>query len=92
MAHDHGHQQLTSNERQIFWVLIITDAFLLVEVAGGLISGSLALLTDAIALLFSWIAFRMARSPADDKRTYSYHRLQIVAAFVNGLTLVFVVG
>jgi cobalt-zinc-cadmium efflux system protein len=99
MAHDHGHQHLASNERRVFWALIITAAFMLVEVAGGLISGSLALLadaghmlTDAIALLFSWIAFRMARNPADDKRSYGYHRLQIVAAFVNGLTLVLVVG
>jgi cobalt-zinc-cadmium efflux system protein len=99
MAHDHGHRHHISNERRVFWALIITAAFMLVEVAGGLISGSLALLadaghmlTDAIALLFSWIAFRMARSPADDKRSYGYHRLQIVAAFVNGLTLVVVVG
>ena len=99
MAHDHGHQHQTSNERRVFWALIITAAFMLVEVAGGLISGSLALLadaghmlTDAIALLFSWIAFRAARNPADDKRSYGYHRLQIVAAFVNGLTLVVVVG
>jgi cobalt-zinc-cadmium efflux system protein len=99
MAHDHGHHHLASNERRVFWALIITAAFMLVEVAGGLISGSLALLadaghmlTDAIALLFSWIAFRMARSPGDDKRSYGYHRLQIVAALVNGLTLVLVVG
>ena len=98
MAHDHGHHQ-DSNERRVFWALIITAVFMAVEVAGGLISGSLALLadaghmlTDAIALLFSWIAFRMARGPADDKRSYGYHRLQIVAAFVNGLTLVVVVG
>lgn len=103
MAHEHGtgqgHHHRVSNERRVFWALIITACFMLVEVAGGLISGSLALiadaghmLTDAIALMFSWIAFRMARAPADEKRSYGYHRLQIVAAFVNGLTLVLVVG
>lgn len=99
MAHGQRHQHGASNERRVFWALIITAAFMLVEVAGGLISGSLALLadaghmlTDAIALLFSWIAFRKGRAPADEKRSYGYHRLQIVAAFVNGLTLVLVVG
>jgi cobalt-zinc-cadmium efflux system protein len=99
MAHDLGHDHPASNERRVFWALIITAGFMLVEVAGGLISGSLALLadaghmlTDAIALFFSWIAFRMARNPADAKRSYGYHRLQIGGALVNGLTLVLVVG
>ncbi|NQV54213.1 MAG: cation diffusion facilitator family transporter [Rhodospirillales bacterium] len=99
MAHDHAHDLRSSNETRVFWALIITAAFMVVEVVGGLISGSLALLadaghmlTDAIALLFSWIAFRMGRRSADEKRSYGYHRMQIVAAFVNGLTLVIVVG
>jgi cobalt-zinc-cadmium efflux system protein len=70
-----------------------------VEVAGGMLSGSLALLadaghmlTDAIALLFAWIAFRVGRAPADARRSYGYHRLQVIAALFNGLTLIGVVG
>jgi cobalt-zinc-cadmium efflux system protein len=69
-----------------------------VEVAGGLISGSLALLadaahmlTDAAALALAWVAFRIARRPADPKRSYGYHRGQVLAAFVNGAVLVAIV-
>ena len=69
------------------------------EVIGGILSGSLALiadaghmLTDFAALALSWAAFRAARRPHDGKRTYGYHRFQVIAAFVNGLTMVAVVG
>ena len=65
-----------------------------VEVAGGLISGSLALLadaghmlTDAAALALAWIASRLAARPADPRRSYGYHRAQVLAAFVNALAL-----
>ncbi len=64
------------------------------EVGGGLLAGSLALLADAghmltdfAALAMSWLAFRVARRPADRKRTYGFDRLSVLAAFVNGLAL-----
>jgi cobalt-zinc-cadmium efflux system protein len=67
---------------------------MLVEVAGGLLSGSLALLadaghmlTDVAALSLAWFAFRFARRPADARRTYGFDRLSVLAAFVNGLAL-----
>ena len=67
---------------------------MLVEVAGGLVSGSLALiadaghmLTDFAALAMAWLAFRVARRPADARRTYGFDRLSVLAAFVNGLAL-----
>lgn len=70
-----------------------------VEVAGGLLAGSLALLadaghmlTDTAALAFAWLAFRLARRPADSRRSYGYHRLQILAAFLNGIILIAVVA
>jgi cobalt-zinc-cadmium efflux system protein len=70
-----------------------------VEVVGGLISGSLALLadaahmlTDAAALALAWVAFRIARRPADPRRSYGYHRGQVLAAFVNGAVLIVIVG
>ncbi|HMA14190.1 MAG: cation diffusion facilitator family transporter [Bacteroidota bacterium] len=76
----------------------LTAGFMLVEVVGGLISGSLALLadaahmlTDAGALALAWFAFRIARRPADSKRSYGYHRGQVLAAFVNGGVLVAIV-
>ena len=93
-SHAHG-----GNTRRIFWALLLTGGFMLVEVAGGVISGSLALLADAahmlvdtVALLFAWIAFRLSSRPADPARTYGYHRFPILAAFTNGISLIFIVG
>jgi cobalt-zinc-cadmium efflux system protein len=69
------------------------------EVVGGVLSGSLALLadaghmlTDTAALGLSWVAFRMARRPHDARRSYGYHRFQVLAAFVNGTSLVVIVA
>lgn len=65
-----------------------------VELAGGVISGSLALIADAGhmlsdfgALALAWIGFRMARRPATPQRTFGFRRFPVLAAFVNGLTL-----
>ena len=67
---------------------------MVVEVVGGLVSGSLALLadaghmlTDAAALALAWIAARLATRPSDPRRSYGYHRAQVLAAFVNALAL-----
>lgn len=79
--------------------MLLTGGFMAVEVVGGVLSGSLALiadaghmLTDTAALCFAWIAFRLARRPADPQRSYGYHRLQILAAFVNGVVLIAIVA
>ena len=100
-GHDHSHAPTVTmnNERRVFWVMLLTGGFMVVEAAGGLISGSLALLadaghmlTDTAALALSWFAFRMARKPADPKRSFGYHRFQILAAFANGMTLFAIVA
>jgi len=79
--------------------LVLTGTFMLVEVAGGIISGSLALLadaghmlTDTMALSLAAMAFHVSKRPPDSKLTYGYQRFQILAAFVNGLSLLLVVG
>ncbi len=79
--------------------MVLTGGFMGVEVVGGLVSGSLALLADAghmltdfAALGLAWFAFRVARRPPDRRRSYGYHRIQVLAAFVNGIVLVAVVG
>ena len=94
MGHDHTHSHATGNEKKIAIAAILTGSFMLVEVVGGVISGSLALiadaghmLTDFASLLLAWIAFRLARRPADAKRTYGFDRVSVLAAFVNGLSL-----
>jgi len=97
-GHSHVHGQGADNERRVLWALVLTAGFMGAEVAGGLISGSLALLadaahmlTDAAALALAWFAFRIARRPADAKRSYGYHRGQVLAAFVNGAVLIAIV-
>jgi len=88
-----------SDIKRVQVALALTGTFMLVEVAGGILSGSLALLadaghmlTDTMALALSAIAFRVSSRPADAKRSYGYQRFQILAAFVNGLSLFVIVG
>lgn len=73
--------------------------FMLVEVAGGLFANSLTLLADAghmlldaSALGFSWYALKLSHRLQDDRLSYGYHRWQVLAAFVNGLTLMALVA
>ena len=87
------------SQKRVERALILTGSFVIVEVVGGLLSGSLALLadaghmlTDTLSLALASIAFRLSRKPADARRSYGYSRLQILAAFVNGIALVCVVA
>ncbi len=95
MSHDHA----SGNMRRVMIALVLTGAFMIVEVIGGIISGSLALLadaghmlTDTMALALAAVAFHVSKRPADGKLTYGYQRFQILAAFVNGLSLILVVA
>ena len=98
--HHHGHGPggvHAQNESRVAWAALLTGGFMLVEAAGGLLSGSLALLadaghmlTDAASLTFAWLAFHIAHRPADWQRTYGFHRFQVLAAYSNGLTLAFI--
>jgi cobalt-zinc-cadmium efflux system protein len=92
--HHGAHYQSISNEQRVFWALLLTVAFMGVEVIGGIFSGSLALLadaghmlTDAVSLALALFAFRMGHRAPDQHRSYGYHRLQVLAAFLNGVTL-----
>jgi cobalt-zinc-cadmium efflux system protein len=73
---------------------VATVLFVGVEAVAGIKAGSLALLsdaghnlTDALALLFTWLAFFLQTKPANDVKTYGYHRMGVLAAFLNALTL-----
>ncbi|MEJ2501123.1 MAG: cation diffusion facilitator family transporter [Campylobacterales bacterium] len=90
--HDHHHHDLSGVKLLVAIVLnvIITAA----QVAGGLVSGSLALLSDALhnfsdvmALLISWFAHRISHREADQTKTFGYKRAEIVAAFFNASVL-----
>lgn len=96
--HSYGHTH-GSSEHRVGIAALLTGGFMLAEVAGGLFSGSLALLADAGHMLIdfaslglAWFAFRLARRPADWKRTYGFDRFSILVAFVNGLALFVIAG
>lgn len=97
MAADQHHHE--KNLRRVMLALVLTGAFMIVEVVGGIISGSLALLadaghmlTDTMALALAAMAFHVSKRPPDGKLTFGYQRFQILAAFVNGLSLLAIVG
>ncbi|KAA2285105.1 cation diffusion facilitator family transporter [Arenimonas fontis] len=97
-GHDHRPDTLR-HERPLRWALALTLAFLVVEVVGALLSGSLALLSDAahmasdsFALLVALLAVRLARRPPDTHRTYGYARAEALGALANGCLLFLVAG
>jgi len=94
-GHHHGHHHHhASSGKVLIWSLIATSAFVAIEIVAGIRAHSLALIsdaghnaTDALALLLAWFAVFMQRRPADESRTFGYHRAGVLAAFVNALTL-----
>ncbi|HEX8429791.1 MAG TPA: cation diffusion facilitator family transporter [Longimicrobium sp.] len=99
-GHDHGHGHhhgaaTEGNRRRLAVVLVLAAGYMVAEVVGGLMAGSLALLADAGhmlsdvgALALSLFAVWIARKPANPRRTYGYHRTEILAALANGATLI----
>ena len=94
--HDHSHP---SHQGRLRWALVLTAAFLVAEVVGGVISNSLALLadaghmfTDVGALSLSLFVAWFSRQPAAPEKTYGYLRLEILAALLNGAVLLLVSG
>jgi cobalt-zinc-cadmium efflux system protein len=81
-------------ENKLLLILSFNILLMLLEVAGGLLSHSLALLsdaghmlTDSLAIFLSYLAINWSKKPATARRTYGYHRTEILVALVNGLTL-----
>ena len=99
MAEGHEHVSEIKHEKPLWWAFGLTSVFLVAEVIGGLITNSLALLSDAahmgtdvIAMAISLFAVRMSRKPADAKRTYGFARMEAIGALVNGGMLFLVAG
>jgi len=96
MSEDHTHPH--SDDKRLLWALTLTGGFMVAEVIGGVMSNSLALLadaghmlTDTVSLFLAWLAARLSRRPADQMRSYGYHRMQILAAFLNGVGFILIV-
>ena len=94
--HDHGHNHdyRSLEKRRLVLAIGVTAVMFVAEVAGGLISNSLALLSDAghmfthiIALGISLLAILFASREATDRMTFGFYRAEIMAALINGITL-----
>lgn len=97
MTHDHTHNHEYTHrniEGRFVLSLVLTGVIFVAELIGGFLTSSLALLSDAahvfmdaFALALSYVAIRLASLPPNDRHTYGFHRLQVLAALVNGTTL-----
>lgn len=99
--HQHGHAHHNHHPGQtgkpLLWSIVLNVIITVAQVIGGFISGSLALLSDALhnfsdvlSLVISYSASRLARKKASANRTFGYKRAEIIAAFVNSATLIIV--
>lgn len=104
-THDHGHDHShhdhvrSGNKKGLGIALTITLGIMILEFAGGLITNSLALLSDsghmlsdASALLLSLAAMWFATRPPSPKKTYGFYRFEILAALLNGVALFVITG
>jgi cobalt-zinc-cadmium efflux system protein len=101
--HEHNHNHSESGHThdvsnlsggKIFWVTLLNATITVAEIVGGILSGSLALLSDAVhnlsdtvAIALSYYANKIAQKPKDSKRTYGYKRAEILSAFINSAVL-----
>ena len=94
--HDHHHDHTQgANKKALTISLILIASFMIVEVIGGVLTNSLALLSDAghmlsdaVSLAVALAAFKMGEKAADSARTFGYRRFEILAAVFNGVTLI----
>ncbi|AKO91218.1 cation diffusion facilitator family transporter [Priestia filamentosa] len=96
MGHDHSHRH-TNNKKALTFSFFLISFYLVVEVIGGIMTNSLALLSDAghmlsdaVSLGLSLFAIKMGEKKATNTKTYGYKRFEILVAFLNGLALIFI--
>jgi len=99
MAHEHHqhHDVEAMGDRRLIAAIVVNMLLTLAQVIGGIVSGSLALIADALhnfsdaaSLLIAWVARRIGRQPADHFKTFGYKRAEVIAALINLVTLVIV--
>ena len=96
MGHDHSHDHTNGANKKVLLIsFLIITSYMIVEAIGGFLTNSLALLSDAghmlsdsISLAIALIAFKLAEKAANRSKTYGYKRFEILAAVINGLTLI----
>jgi cobalt-zinc-cadmium efflux system protein len=100
--HDHGHVHIHKNEvngKNLLFSIVLNVIITLSQVVGGIFSGSLSLISDALhnfsdvlSLVFSYGAHKLSRRKASLNQTFGYKRAEIMAAFINAATLIIVAG
>jgi len=95
-GHSHGEENLS--DRQLIFAVAINVLLTLAQIVGGIVSGSLALIADALhnfsdaaSLGLAWFARRIGRRPADRRMTFGYAQGEVVAALIN-LTTLLIIG
>src|SRR5438105_11280678 len=93
--HVHAEAEHDSHERRLLIVLALSGVYMLAEIVGGLMTGSLALLADSghllgdvLGLAMAVAAIRFARRPATAGKTYGFYRAEILAALINSVALI----
>jgi cobalt-zinc-cadmium efflux system protein len=96
-GHEHAHlpEVEAGNKGRVLIAAVLTCGFMVAEAVGGLLTGSLALLadaghmlTDSVALVLAYLAYRMSERPGTSRMTYGFDRLKILIAYTNGLTVI----
>ena len=99
MPHDHGHAHIDpqSGDRRVSIAIWANGLLTVAQIVGGILSGSLALIADALhnfsdmaSLVIAFLARKIARRPADKRMTFGYGRVEIVAALINYTTLILI--
>jgi cobalt-zinc-cadmium efflux system protein len=96
--HLHGHGHHNVNGKNLLWATLLNVVITLAEIIGGLFSNSLALLSDAvhnlgdtIAIFLAYVANRISKLSANERKTFGYKRIEILAALFNAVTLVVII-
>lgn len=97
MAHNHSHAVSSENKKWLLVSIVLNSIIVIAEFIGWIISGSLALLSDAfhnlsdvIALIFSYVWELLSKKKSDKNHTFAYKRAEVLIAFVNSLALIFI--
>ncbi|HPF78975.1 MAG TPA: cation diffusion facilitator family transporter, partial [Alphaproteobacteria bacterium] len=97
MSHHHHHDVSQGGEKRLLWSVVINVLLTIAQIIGGILSGSLSLIADALhnlsdaaSIFIALIAIRIGRKPADHHKTFGYKRAETIAALINLTALVMI--
>ena len=87
MSHNHNHSHHEVQGKNLLFSIVLNIVITIAQIIGGILSGSLALISDVLTLIFSYIANVLSKKKASLDQTFGYIRAELIAAFVNSITL-----